>query len=117
MKPLIKQTKSFPVTIYIAGSYSKAITAVQEYCDTKGFCVTIKPALYVYTNGKEHGVEVGLINYPRFPSDPATIVSKALAIANLLREKLDQESFSIQTPHETIWHSYRTTDTTDITDE
>ena len=113
MKPLIKQARSFPVTIYIAGNYAKAIEIVQEYCDTEGYCVTIKPTLYVYKNGKEQGVEVGLINYPRFLSDPATIVSKAIAIANLLRKKLDQESFSIQTPHETIWHSYRTLDITD----
>ena len=67
MKPLIKQAPSFPVTIYIAGRYPKAIKVVEKYCNEVGYCVTIKPTLYVYKGGEEHGVEVGLINYPRFP--------------------------------------------------
>lgn len=113
MKPLIKQTKSFPVTIYIAGSYSTAVTVLEKFCNTDGLCVTVKPTLYIYTGGHEQGVEVGLINYPRFPSDPATMTRKAIVIAKLLRTELKQESFSIQTPHETIWHSYRKEDIAD----
>lgn len=112
MKPLIKHAPSFPVTIYMAGRYSKAIKAVEKYCNEVGLCVTIKSTLYVYTGGQESGIEVGLINYPRFPSDPATIIEKAIEIAERLRVELDQESFSIQTPHDTIWYSYRKGDVT-----
>ena len=113
MKPLIKRTKSFPVTIYIAGSYNKALKIIQKYCDEVGFCVTVNHTYYIYKDGKEEGVEVGLINYPRFPSDPTTLVGKAKEIAELLRNGLDQESYSIQTQHDTIWYSYRKGDATD----
>ena len=112
MKPLIKRAQSFPVTIYIGGRYPKAIKVVEKYCNEVGYCVTIRPTLYVYKDGQESGVEVGLINYPRFPADPTTIVNKAIEIAERLRVELDQESFSIQTPHDTIWYSYRKGDAT-----
>jgi hypothetical protein len=112
MKPLIKQARSFPVTIFMGGKYHKAIKVLKNYCDDIGCCVTIKPTLYIFTDGEEHGIEVGLINYPRFPSDAATIVNKAREIAELLRVELKQESFSIQTPNDTIWVSYRKGDVT-----
>lgn len=112
VKPLIKAERSFPVTIFIGGNYSKALKIAQKYCDKIGFCVTVKSMMYVYKGGMEQGVEVGLINYPRFPSDPATIMAKATDLANLLREGLTQESFSIQTPYDTVWHSYRKEDVT-----
>ena len=110
MKPLVKHAKSFPVSIYIAGSYSKALKILQEYCDDVGYCVTLSTTFYVYKGGKEAGVKVGLINYPRFPSDPVNIIAKAIEIAEKLRVGLKQESFSIETPHDTIWYSYRKED-------
>lgn len=113
MKPLIKRARSFPVTIFIAGSYSKAIKIVQKYCDEVGYCVTIDHTYYVYKDGKEEGVVVGLINYPRFPSEPTNIIDKAKEIAEMLRVGLGQESYSIQTPHDTIWYSYRKGDVDD----
>lgn len=112
MKPLIKRARSFPVTIFIAGSYGKALKIVQKYCDEVGYCVTIDHTYYVYKDGKEEGVVVGLINYPRFPSEPTAIIDKAKEIAELLRVGLDQDSYSIQTPHDTIWYSYRKDDVT-----
>ena len=105
MKPLIKHARSFPVTIFIAGSYSKALKAVQKY--EVSYCVTIDHTYYVYKDGKEEGVVVGLINYPRFPAEPKQIIDKAIEIAELLRVELKQESYSIQTPDDTIWYSYR----------
>lgn len=112
-KPLIKHARSFPVKIFIAGSYSKALKIVQEYCDEVGYCVTVDHTYYVYKNGKEEGVVVGLINYPRFPSIPNTIVNHAIEIAEKLRVGLNQESYSIQTPDDTIWYSYRKGDAID----
>lgn len=110
-KPLIKRARSFPVTIYIAGSYNKALEVTQNYCDEVGYCVTVKQVSYVYKNGKEEGIEVGIINYPRFPAEPIDIIDKAKEIAERLRVGLEQESYSIQTPHDTIWYSYRKGDT------
>ncbi len=110
MKPLVKVEKSFPITIHIAGKYSTAEKILKKYCDEVGFCVTLKMVEYIYKGGTEHGLQIGLINYPRFPSDPATLTAKAIEIAELLREKLKQESYSIETPLETIWYSYRKED-------
>lgn len=111
MTPLIKQTESYSVSIFIAGDYESAKRICRQYCDDTGFCVTVTKTEYVYTRGQESGIIVGLINYPRFPSDKETMLTRATDIANLLREKLNQESFSIQTPEKTIWHSYRKEDT------
>jgi hypothetical protein len=112
MKPLVKQARSFPVTIFMGGKYHKAIKVLKKYCDEVGYCVTLKTTHYIYKDGDEHGIEVGLINYPRFPADPPGIVNKAREIAELLRVELKQESYSIQTPDDTIWVSYRKGDVT-----
>ena len=45
----------------------------KEYCDEVGLCVTFKLVEFLYINGDESGVEVGLINYPRFKSTPTEI--------------------------------------------
>lgn len=110
VQPLIKVAESYPVTIYIAGDYDKAIKSTKEYCDETGYCVTVTPTVYVHTGGLPNGVIVGLINYPRFPQTPDTILERALVIAKKLRVDLEQESFSIETPDNTIWYSYRKED-------
>ena len=112
MKPLVKVEKSFPVTIHIGGTYHSAKKILQKYCNEAGCCVTLHTVEYIYTNGSEFGIRVGLINYPRFPSDPATLTAKAIEIAELLRKELKQESYSVETPVETIWYSYRKGDVT-----
>ena len=114
VKPLVKRARSFPITIHIAGKYSTAEKILQEYCDEIGFCVTLKMVEYIYKGGNEHGLQVGLINYPRFPSDATTLTAKAIEIAERLREGLKQESYSIETPVETIWYSYRKGDATNV---
>lgn len=113
MKPLIKVEKSFPITIHIAGKYHVAQKILQKYCDEVGYCVTLRTVQYIYKDGNDHGLSVGLINYPRFPSDPITLTNKAIEIAELLRVGLKQESYSVETPVETIWYSYRKGDATD----
>jgi hypothetical protein len=98
---------SYPVSIFIAGDYYRAKQICQEYCDAVGLCVTVTSTSYIYTGGEQMGVIVGLINYPRFPADPADILAKAHNLASELLGGLSQQSYSIQTPTETIWHSRR----------
>ena len=50
---------------------------------------------------------VGLINYGRFPSEPAAIFAHAETLALKLTEGLGQESASIQAPDKTLWISFR----------
>lgn len=105
--PTIQSAASYPVQIFMAGDYERAVAVCQEYCNNVGLCVTVARTLYVYTGGAEHGLVVGLINYPRFPSLPGLIQKRALELAHLLRAELGQDSFSIQTPENTTWHSWR----------
>lgn len=105
-----KTAPSYPVSIFIAGDPDAAREVCRDFCDDVGFCVTVTPTTYVYTGGQEAGVIVGLINYPRFPRSPAEIQSRALALALKLKDELGQESFSIQYPDTTIWHSWREVD-------
>ena len=99
---------SFPVSIFMAGDALEASKICREYCDEVGYCVTVTPTTYVYRDGEEGGFIVGLINYPRFPASPFEISSHAVRIADRLRERLGQDSYSIQYPNQTVWHSWRT---------
>ena len=104
------QVSSYPVSIFIAGDRFKAEKYCREHCDDIGLCVTITSTNYIYKDGSEAGVIVGLINYPRFPAEPREIWAKAETLAKKLREELGQESFSIQAPDKTVWFSWRAID-------
>lgn len=99
---------SLPISIFIAGDYDAARQICRDFCDAVGFCVTVTATSYVYTGGEEAGVIVGLINYPRFPASQAELADRALRLADRLREGLGQDSYSIQYPDTTVWHSWRT---------
>lgn len=101
------ETASYPVQIWIAGEYTKALEACQAFCDDVGFCVTVAPTTFVYTGGQEPGVVVGLINYGRFPSEPRAIFARAEELTLKLIAAMEQESASIQAPDRTLWVSFR----------
>lgn len=92
--------------IYIAGDVATIKQVCRELC-MDGLCVTVEPTTYIYTGGEEAGAIIGLINYPRFPSAPDEILSKAEALAMKIMERCCQHSFSIMTPETTTWHSRR----------
>jgi hypothetical protein len=98
---------SYPVSILMAGDCDAAKQICREYCDEVGLCVTVTPTSYVYTGRGDAGFIVGLINYPRFPASSFEIASRAVQLADRLRTKLGQESYSIQYPDQTVWHSWR----------
>jgi ferredoxin len=102
--------RSCPVSIFIAGDAAQALETCRDYCDDVGYCVTVTPTTYVYRDGQEAGVVVGLINYPRFPADLVHIEEKAIDLGMRLRDDLGQESFSVQTPATTTWFSWRAAD-------
>lgn len=105
--PLVMVCPSYPVSIFIAGDHAKASRLCRAHCDAVGLCVTVTPTEYVYTDGQEAGVIVGLINYARFPAEPAAIDEQALTLAELLRVELGQQSFTIETPTESRFYSWR----------
>jgi hypothetical protein len=96
--------------IFMAGDIEQAKQVCREYCYDVGLCVHVEPVCYIYTGGEESGFKVGLINYPRFPSDRADLELKASRLAELLVQRLRQHSYSIVGPNETVWVSRRPAD-------
>lgn len=97
---------TFTATIFIAGDLTSARECCRRFC-MEGLCVTVEPIDFVYTGGAEAGVRIGLVNYPRFPSEPAKIVETTIRLANALRDDLCQHSWLIVTSTETVWNSNR----------
>lgn len=93
--------------IFIAGDIEQAKQACREFCFDIGLCVTVEPVAYIYTGGEEAGVRVGLINYPRFPTDAETLATRAKELADKLMIRLCQHSYSIAGPDATEWFSRR----------
>jgi hypothetical protein len=62
----------------------------QSYCDSKGLCVSVTKTTYIYTQGNEPGVIVGLINYPRFPTTASKMFDMVMELSNELMTQLDQ---------------------------
>lgn len=98
--------KAYSVKIYLAGDYADAVRACRKYVMC-GLCVTVERADYVYTGGMESGVIVGLVNYPRFPSDPLSIMEKAESLAVYLMSELSQTSVMVCDGIDTKWITTR----------
>jgi hypothetical protein len=91
------------VTIHMAGSLDEAKRLLRKICYYEGLCVTISAETFIYTGGEEEGMCIGLVNYPRFPSDVTTILSRACSIAERLVVDLCQKSALVVGPTETLW--------------
>lgn len=102
-----EQQPTIRVDIYMAGDFAQAKQVCREYCFEVGLCVHIEPVDFIYTGGEEAGFKVGLINYPRFPTDGGSLTATAEALAKRLMERLCQHSFCIVGPSETAWFSRR----------
>lgn len=104
---IIREVSSYPISIFMAGDIAAATDYARQYCDENGLCVTITPTTYVYTSGQESGFIAGLINYPRFPKEPAKLWQIAEDLAAYLRARIYQDSYTIQAPDKTVWFSHR----------
>jgi len=98
---------TYEAKIFIAGDYATAQQVCREFCHEFGACVTVTPTEYVYTGGQEAGVIVGFINYPRFPQTGDQIKMRAFKLADRLRERLCQHSYTIVASDGTIWDTTR----------
>lgn len=118
MTETINACASYPVSIFIGGEFELRLAKMvcRDFCDRekekfgRGLCVTVTPTTYIYTGGEAEGIVVGLINYPRFPLEPGQLQATANALAEDLRLKLGQTSFTTQTPDVTYWSSLRDSD-------
>jgi hypothetical protein len=79
-----------------------AMELIGSYCTDIGLCVTVTDTTYVYKNGHEPGIIVGLCNYPRFPSTPTGLLSDAYDLGRKLLVACQQCRVTIETPYDTI---------------
>ena len=73
----------------------------QDYCTDVGLCVTVTKTKYVYKGGKESGVIIGLMNYPRFPTSRRKLRKHAYELALKCLNGARQCRVSIVGPHMT----------------
>lgn len=99
-----RSVKTFTATIWcglrerydgVQHAHEDAVAVCQEYVDEVGWCVSVTPTEFVYKHGHEPGAAVGIVNYPRFPSDEAELRRRALELAERLRVRLGQIRVSV----------------------
>ena len=73
---------------------AEALELCQEYCNEVGLCVTVTPTTYVYKDGQEPGIVVGLIRYPRFPE--TDLWHHGRALGRILKSAFGQLRATIQ---------------------
>lgn len=105
MKVLTSPTTQ--ISIYMAGDIESAKRVCREYCFDKGLCVTVTGTDFIYTGGHEFGIQVGLLNYPRFPTTEKDLTETAMELANILILACCQWTALVVTPGSTHWLSRR----------
>ena len=103
----VKTAETYWVKIYMSGPIEIAKQVCRVSCLAKGLCITIEPTLFVYTGGEEAGFIIGLINYPRFPSNQSDIWGRARELADDLLEATSQFSTLLMDPEHTEWITLR----------
>lgn len=93
--------------IYISGPIDVAKQLLRAECMREGLCVTIEPTAFIYTGGEESGYVVGLLNYPRFPTDEPALMNRARSVMTLLLEGTHQHSALLISPTVTEWATKR----------
>ena len=102
-----QECPSFSVDIFVAGPVADAERICSAFCFEAGLCVSVSATEFIYTGGRESGVRVSFINYPRFPKTPGSMWAQAEELALRLIEDMHQHSASIQSPDKTLWLSRR----------
>jgi hypothetical protein len=107
----MKKNLTFTASIYVGTrhGYSDTFASIdnirqwlQNFCNDVRLGVTLTPTEFIYVDGNEPGVIIGLVNYPRFPKPIKEIKENAVAIAQGLMELCLQERISIVFSDETV---------------
>lgn len=105
--------ESYWVKIYLSGDIGIIEQSIREHiCGLRsqrgfGLCVTVTPNKYIYPGGEELGVEIGLLNYPRFPESNYDLFGDAYQLALTCLEKSFQDSVLLLAPDKTTWITKR----------
>lgn len=107
----MKEVETYWANIYVGtiGGYDGSTYSletvkemVSKWANSVPICVTVTPTDYLYKDGSEPGVVIGLINYPRFPKSPTEIRIYALQLAQILKDSLGQHRVSVVMPDKTV---------------
>lgn len=110
MEYITKDAPSNSIRIWIAGDYDDAVRSLRGFTSAEGSCFTVKRCAYVYTHGMEDGVEVTIINYPRFPHSKEYLSDQAHRLAKYLADELHQGSFTVEESDISTFYSRRAVD-------
>lgn len=102
-----KTEKTYWVKIYLSGPLEVIEQTCRQECLEAGLCVTVDPTKFIYTGGEETGAVIGLINYPRFPSQTSELTERARKLAKRLLDATCQLSVLVMTPESTEWITKR----------
>jgi hypothetical protein len=97
------RTATFQASIYLAGDIETAKRWLRRFAFDHGMCVTVTPTTFIYTGGEETGLHVGLVNYPRFPSEPQVIHDLAVRLATGLVYECCQKTALVVSGLSTEW--------------
>jgi hypothetical protein len=98
------------VEIFIGGDINQGKHRLSQLASQNGACWSVEPTEFIYTGGREVGMIVRSINYPRFPSTVDKLMEDAILIAQELMYHLGQGSCSVVGPKETVWLTRRKDD-------
>lgn len=101
-----KVTETFWAKIFIAGPLDVIEQTCREFV-LEGLCVTVTPTKFIYTLGEETGAEIGLINYPRSPTNPDDIMEKACRLAHEVMLATHQGSYTVQSATDSYYFDRR----------
>jgi hypothetical protein len=91
---VIQRCESGSVKIFIAGCQLTARNICQVWVE-KGHCVNVVDTDYIYKYGREQGVTIEMINYPRFPKTPQELLRDAQELGEALMVGLSAGSYTI----------------------
>src|SRR3989344_401763 len=108
---MVKNVETITAKIYLGlrEGYTDKVYSIdevkdllQDYVNEVGLCVTVSPTTFIYKDGREEGVIIGLINYPRFPTTKDKLKQTTEEIAKLCKERYKQTRVSIEYQDETV---------------
>lgn len=86
----------------VVSSFEEAEEFIQTWVNDIGWCVSVTRTEYIYKNGREPGLIIGIINYPRFPVTPTKTKQMALELAEKLMYRFKQFRVTVACPKDTI---------------
>lgn len=89
------ECNTFTASIYISITKQEAISLLSEYFGKMGMCATVTEIDFVFTGGRESGVCIGFINYPKYVNSPEEITQKVIEMANKMLTQVHQRSCSV----------------------